>query len=103
MEKRIEFYMTAGIAADMDVDKHFAGAIGHIIHRFLTDDWGILCEEDCKLNEQAKKKAVALWARTTRSAAECTSSPTMRLQTHRSQQSCTRTNTKGAKSCKSPL
>ena len=56
MEKRIEFYMTAGIAADMDADKHFAGAIGHIIHRFLTDDWGILCEEDCKLNEQAKKK-----------------------------------------------
>ena len=38
MEKRIEFYMTAGIAADMDADKHFAGAIGHIIHRFLTDD-----------------------------------------------------------------
>ena len=54
MEKRIEFYMTAGIAADMDADKHFAGAIGHII--FLTDDWGILCEEDCKLNEQAKKR-----------------------------------------------
>ena len=56
MEKRIEFYMTAVIAADMDADKHFAGAIGHIIHRFLTDDRGILCEEDGKLNEQAKKK-----------------------------------------------
>ena len=44
MEKKIEFYMTAGIAADMDADKHFAGAIGHIIHRFLTDDWGALCK-----------------------------------------------------------
>lgn len=56
MEKKIEFYMTAGIAADMDADKHFAGAIGHIIHRFLTDDWGTLCKEDCQLNEQAKKE-----------------------------------------------
>ena len=54
MEKKIEFYMTAGIAADMDADQNFAGAIGHIIHRFLTDDWGSLCKEDCLLNAAAK-------------------------------------------------
>ena len=55
METRMEFYMTAGISADMDADNHFAGAIGHIIHRFLMDDWGILCKEDCQLNAEAKK------------------------------------------------
>lgn len=54
MEKKIEFYMTAGIAADMDADNSFACEIGAIIHRFLTDNWGDLCSDDCKLNEQAK-------------------------------------------------
>ena len=55
METCMEFYMTAGISADMDADKHFAGAIGHIIHRFLMDDWGTLGKEDCLLNAEAKK------------------------------------------------
>ena len=54
METRIEIYMTAGISADMDADKNFAGAIAHILHRFLTDDWGNLCREDCLLNAAAK-------------------------------------------------
>ena len=49
MEKKIEFYMTAGIAADMDADQNFAGAIGHIIHRFHADDSGELCTQDCLL------------------------------------------------------
>ena len=55
METRMDFYMPAGISADLDADNHFAGAIGHIIHRFLMDDWGILCKDDCQLNAEAKK------------------------------------------------
>lgn len=54
MEKKIEFYMTAGISADMDSDNNFACEIGAIIHRFLTDDWGDLYKDDCQLNTQAK-------------------------------------------------
>ena len=55
MEVKIEFYMTAGIAADMDNDISFASEIADIIHRFISDDWGDLCKEDCQSNEQAKK------------------------------------------------
>ena len=53
MEKKIEFYMTAGIATDMDSDISFASEIGSIIHQFINDDWGTLCKEDCESNEQA--------------------------------------------------
>ena len=55
METCMEFYMTAGISADMDTDKHFAGALGHIIHRFVCNDWGDLCWEDQLANLQAQK------------------------------------------------
>ena len=55
MEMKIEFYMTAGIAADMDSDIGFASEVADIILRFVNDDWGELCKEDCQSNEQAKK------------------------------------------------
>ena len=55
MEKKIEFYMTAGISADMDSDPSFAGQIGEIVHRFVNNDWGDLCESDCRINRQAMK------------------------------------------------
>ena len=35
MEKKTEFYMTAGIAADMDSDISFASEISSIIHQFI--------------------------------------------------------------------
>ena len=50
MEKKIEFYMTAGIAADMDSDQNFACEIGTIIHRFICNDWGDLCSDDAPEN-----------------------------------------------------
>lgn len=53
MATKIEFYMTAGIAADMDSDNAFACEIGYIIHRFLKNDWGELCSDDCELNREA--------------------------------------------------
>ena len=53
MEMKIEFYMTAGIAADMDSDNGFACEIGSIIHRFICNDWGDLCSDDYFLNKQA--------------------------------------------------
>ena len=55
MARRYEFYVTAGIATDMDSDISFASEIGSIIHQFINDDWGTLCKEDCESNEQAKK------------------------------------------------
>lgn len=36
MEKKTEFYMTAGIAADMDSDISFASEISSIIHQFIN-------------------------------------------------------------------
>jgi len=54
METRIKIYMTAGISADMDADSSFGCEIGHTLHRFLEDDWGDLCREDCLLNAAAK-------------------------------------------------
>ena len=56
MEKRLEFYMTAGIAADMDSDINFATEIGNIIFRFTCNDWGDLCSEDHFSNKQALKE-----------------------------------------------
>ena len=55
MEKKLEFYMTAGIAADMDSDINFACEIGNIIFRFTCNDWGDLCWEDQQANLQAQK------------------------------------------------
>ena len=55
MAVKIEFYMTAGIAADMDSDIGFASEVADIIHRFISDDWGELCDDDCEMNRQAKK------------------------------------------------
>ena len=55
MEKKIEFYMTCGISADMDNDNAFACEIGMYINRFVKDDWGDLCEDDKELNRAALK------------------------------------------------
>ena len=55
MDKKIEFYMTCGISADMDNDNAFACEIGMYINRFVKDDWGDLCEDDKELNRAAKK------------------------------------------------
>ena len=55
MEKKLHFYMTATIDADMDADCSFAGQIGEIIHRFVSNDWGDLCKSDCRLNQLAMK------------------------------------------------
>jgi len=52
-EKRMEFYMTAGIGSDMDADNRFACEIGDLIHRYVSSDWGILCEDDKALNRRA--------------------------------------------------
>ena len=38
MEKKMEFYMTATLGADMDNDQSFACEIGSIIHRFVCND-----------------------------------------------------------------
>lgn len=56
MERSMEIYMTAGIGADVDADKNFAGAIAHILHRFLNNDWGNLCKSDCRINQQAMQE-----------------------------------------------
>ena len=56
MEKKIEFYMTAASPPTWMRTSISQVPSGHIIHRFLTDDWGTLCKEDCQLNEQAKKE-----------------------------------------------
>ena len=52
-EKRMEFYMTTGVSIDMDADNRFACEIGNIIHRYVTQDWGDLCEQDKELNRRA--------------------------------------------------
>ena len=56
MEKKIEFYMTAGIAEDMDNDATFASEIADCIYRFTHGDWGTLCDDDKALNELALKE-----------------------------------------------
>ena len=53
MEKKMEFYMTATLGADMDNDQSFACEIGSIIHRFVCNDWGDLCSDDYFANKQA--------------------------------------------------
>lgn len=56
MDKKIEFYMTCGISADMDNDNAFACEIGMYISRFVKNDWGELCEDDKSLNRAALEK-----------------------------------------------
>ncbi len=56
MEKRLEFFMTSGIAADMDRDISFASEIADLINRYINGDWGELCEEDKELNRIAIKE-----------------------------------------------
>ena len=56
MDKKIGFYMTCGISADMDNDNAFACEIGTFINRFTNADWGDLCEEDKELNRAALKE-----------------------------------------------
>ena len=55
-EMRMEFYMTAGIGNDMDADNRFACEIGDVIHRYVTQDWGDLCEQDMEFNRRALKE-----------------------------------------------
>ena len=51
--KKLEFYMTAGIANDMDNDSGFACEIGTLIHRYICNDWGELCSDDYFMNKRA--------------------------------------------------
>ena len=55
MEKRLEFFMTSGVAADMDRDISFASEIADLINRYMNGDWGDLCEDDKELNRIAIK------------------------------------------------
>lgn len=56
MEKRLEFFMTSGVAADMDRDISFASEIADLINRYMNGDWGDLCEDDKELNRIAIKE-----------------------------------------------
>ena len=56
MDKKIEFYMTCSISADMDSDNAFACEIGMCINKFVNNNWGDLCEDDKELNRAALKK-----------------------------------------------
>jgi len=52
-EKKMSFYMTSGIAADMDSDGMFAMQVADAIHKFTTHDWGVMCGEDFEVNVNA--------------------------------------------------
>lgn len=56
MEKKLEFYMTDALAADMDADKDFANTIGLIIYRFTCNDWGLMHRQEHVANMQALKE-----------------------------------------------
>lgn len=52
-EKKMSFYMTSGISADMDSDSMFAMQVADAIHSFTVNDWGVMCGEDFQTNVEA--------------------------------------------------
>lgn len=58
----MEFYMTTGIGSDMDADNRFACEIGDLIHRYVSNDWGTLCEDDKELNRMALTEGGRIFA-----------------------------------------
>ncbi len=53
VERRMQFYMTSGIAADMESDGMFAAQVASAIHRFTENDWGVMDGEDFEVNVNA--------------------------------------------------
>ncbi len=51
--RKMNFYMTSGIAADMDSDSMFAMQVANAIHSFTVNDWGVMNGEDFEVNVQA--------------------------------------------------
>ena len=45
--------MTRGIADSIEADKNFSTEINKAFTRYLNQDWGDMCEEDKKLNDEA--------------------------------------------------
>ena len=52
-EKKLSFYMTCGVSADMDKDAEFGFEVADAIHKFTVNDWGVMCGEDFEINVQA--------------------------------------------------
>ena len=52
-ERKMSFYITCGISADMDRDGMFATQVADAIHRFTINDWGVMCGEDFDVNIKA--------------------------------------------------
>ena len=52
-EKKMSFYMTSGIAADMDSDSMFAMQVANAIHSYTVNDWGVMGGEDFETNVKA--------------------------------------------------
>ncbi len=53
--RKMNFYMTSGIAADMENDGMFAAQVANAIHSFTENDWGVMDGEDFKVNVEAMK------------------------------------------------
>lgn len=56
IEKKFEtgkVYLTKGIDELMSSDTHFRMFVSTSLGRYIQGDWGNLCEEDQRLNEQA--------------------------------------------------
>ena len=52
-EKKRNFYMTSGIARDMEEDSMFACQVVSAMERFIDNDWGSMCGDDFELNVNA--------------------------------------------------
>ncbi len=48
-------YLTHGVNDKVAADEHFAKFVNESIRRHITQDWGEICEEDKRANNEALK------------------------------------------------
>ena len=60
--RQLQFNIACAVSADMDNDSRFAFEISDAIHRFVCDDWGVLCDEDKEQNSRAKAHGGRIFA-----------------------------------------